>query len=355
MSFKQVESDTPPSLIFSKHGYDCLQCGKSCSKQWRILVDPDSKRRLESTEIYQLAVRRGYKPLKQVDQPTGWHELCDASQKTSDESPSNCHFFANSLCQVHSSAGPEMKPRVCQQFPFLPLETPAGIFIGLSFRCTAVQANHGGSLESHREQLERLITGAKYRKVGFGAIPLNSSEQTQCDWESYLSLESGLMDILNRASNPLDFLAKSNHLLPLGTDPTNGLREFFADLEGGTQVQDAFKLAWNSWTELSNYLSPRFQIPIRPGLIRDFLQSDFQGIHKRYLWHLLERKFLLLGDSIESQLQQFHKFSLGLLAVTYALQPWTDRSAHYALEIVEGEFVEHPSSRGPSPQAEKSD
>ncbi len=349
----QAESNAPRSLIYSKQGYDCLQCGKSCSKQWRILVDPDSKERLESTEIYQLAVRNGYSPLRQVDEPEGWHELYGTGQpQRVEDSSSNCHFFENRLCQVHSSAGPEMKPRVCQQFPFLPLETPAGIFIGLSFRCTAVQENYGGGLESHRDQLERLVSGSSYRKVGFGAIPLSSSGPT-CDWEEYLSLENKLMEILNQASTPLEFWDKSNSLHSLAQTPPTmiSLRDFFAELEGGPQVQDAFNLAWTSWTEPSNYLSPRFQIPIRPNALLDSLQLDFHVLHKRYLWHLLERKFLLLEDSIESQLGQLQKYALGLQAMSCALQPWTDRNAHYALEIVEGEFIEHHSRKGPSLQA----
>lgn len=347
----EAKSNAPRSLIYSKQGYDCLQCGKSCSKQWRILVDPDSKERLESTEIYQLAVRNGYSPLRQVDEPEGWHELHGTGQLQREDSSSNCHFFENRLCQVHSSAGPEMKPRVCQQFPFLPLETPAGIFIGLSFRCTAVQENYGGGLESHRDQLERLVSGSSYRTVGFGAIPLSSSGPT-CDWEEYLSLEKELIEILEQASTPLEFLETSNPLVSVGTPPNSkALAEFFADLEGGPQQQEAFKLARTSWTESSNYLSPRFQIPIRPPALLDSLRLDFHGLHKRYLWHLLERKFLLLGDSVESQLGHLQKYALGLQAMSCAFQPWTDRNAHYALEIIEGEFIEHPSRKGPRLEA----
>jgi Fe-S-cluster containining protein len=354
-----VSADRP--LLFSDQVYDCVQCGKSCTKQWRILVDPVSKSTLESTEIYQTAYRQGVRPLQSVESPTGWHEL--RIVPNDEAKSSSCHFFHENLCLVHAQAGAAMKPRVCQQFPFLPIETPDGILIGLSFRCTAVQDNYGRSLEAHREQLKDLVSGAMYRTVGFGKILKNVSKSGEFfDWPDYLGFESNLLRIVWKSQSPellfLRMLEFAENALVAHKETVTTprflprLASLFASLEGGASTSEG-RLAYDCWSQSENYLSPRFQIPVRPTDLTLKLAEPYSALHLRYLSHLLERKFLLLGEDIYSPLQDFLGYALAIHCLSYLFSPWTASHANYAVDLVEGEFVEHHSSASRTSSATK--
>ena len=166
-----------PPLIYPKQRYQCIQCGKSCG-HWRIWVEPDL---VESLREHPLALRpqvAGQSYL--MEEPDGWNRLGYDAQ-------GRCFFLEeDKRCGLHSSTGWLSKPRACRQFPFFLAETPDGIQVGLSFRCSAVQQDQGLEWAAHEADLHSLVESGNYPRLGFEPVVWGRS---WLQWEVYLSWE----------------------------------------------------------------------------------------------------------------------------------------------------------------------
>ncbi len=69
-----------------------------------------------------------------------------------------CLFLQDDgLCRIHARHGFHEKPVACRLFPFNLAPDARGTLAGLNFACQSVRANRGGSLGSHREDLQRAL------------------------------------------------------------------------------------------------------------------------------------------------------------------------------------------------------
>jgi Fe-S-cluster containining protein len=164
-------------MLFSDLQYDCLQCGKGCRVNWRIPVEPHLVSGLENSQSGAAVRSRSYHPIELVDdQPMLGHNK-----------EGNCVFLADNLCSIHAEVGPTAKPHQCRQFPFLPVATPDGLYMGMSFFCTAVQQRHGRPGVVHEDWLRDLLKPAPLTGNDDSRVALAPGSWIR--WQDYLRLE----------------------------------------------------------------------------------------------------------------------------------------------------------------------
>lgn len=289
-------------LLFPRQRYACVQCGKSCG-DWRIWVEEGLLPQLSRHPlVLELEVRQqawlGRDPEGQA------HLLHQADGR--------CHFLqADRLCGLHAQSGWEAKPRACRQFPFFLVETPEGIQVGLSFRCTAVLEDHGVEWQEHQQALESLVSTGHYPRVGFSPAQLG---RFRLEWSTYLEWESQWQRALE-AGNGLSRAVYGRLQPALGMD---------LSLEGWLQLLRRFSLQALSFLEAHNSrLDGALSGEARP-----------DGLKVRYLSHVLERKSLWCGDWLGRLLLLL--VGEHLLEMYAAQLGWPE-----AVQIIEGELLAH--------------
>lgn len=136
--------------VLPGQNYDCLHCGKSCSQDWLVPVDPAVEARLGHAVMY--------------DPPTGLKRV---------QAKDGVCVLRTDRCSVYGHA-----PKGCRQFPYMPVETPDGVFLGVSFFCTAVQQNHGAPLRMPEGLIVPRLEG-----------PFTLYGEATLAWQDYLLLE----------------------------------------------------------------------------------------------------------------------------------------------------------------------
>lgn len=143
-----------------------------------VEIMPQESKRLQVSPVTWELQAQGYQPLRLLDSGRVF-----LNKK---EDGSCTYLNEEKRCSIHARDGYLAKPWTCQTFPFHAEPTPDGIFIGLSFACTAVAQQSGRPLEAHREDLTQRFEGrlddATY--LLWGETPLS--------WEHYRLVEARL-------------------------------------------------------------------------------------------------------------------------------------------------------------------
>lgn len=164
--------------------YDCLRCGKGCSVDFTVLVSPEVEERIIDTETVAEVRRAGYLPLKVLD---------DGRKSVGRRENRECVYLRDDrLCALHFEHGVESKPRPCRQFPFHPINTPDGFYVGLSFFCTAVQQRHGRELGEQTDEIKQAISQqfSEVPPVSLVDIKIQIGPGLEIEWETYKELEA---------------------------------------------------------------------------------------------------------------------------------------------------------------------
>lgn len=320
-------------LLYPPLGYDCLRCGKSCGG-WRVLADEPARERLAH---HPLTRELGFVPF--VEDPDGLFRMA--------EDAGRCVYQAgDGLCRLHSASGPEVKPRACRQFPFFLVETPDGVVVGLSFRCTAVQQHHGRPTSEHEELLHWLVSTGSYPRRGFGSFPL--AHDRCIAWPAYRELEALAFRCLE--ARPLgeglwSLVAAVAETGPRSPETERLSGELVAALAGYLEARtprEAGETASRMAAGLP-FFSQRLNRLVDPGRLSaapEWLEAELA----RYLEHLIFRKFLLEPPSILGR-------AVGLMVIAPLVRFYTVLAAEgrepsredlgWALDVVEGEVVAH--------------
>lgn len=170
-------------IIFPEgYHYDCGSCSKCCHTEWNVFVDPTAFEKVCGSPLFdKLKEQYGSDPMymSEVD----GNPSCLAMVKHD-----GCVFLdSDNLCMIHRDMGLGSKPLGCREFPFLPVPTPDGVVIGLSFYCTAVQDDKGRDTREHADKVVGMLREYRYTGVGFKPIAL--TEQVSVTWESYKLIE----------------------------------------------------------------------------------------------------------------------------------------------------------------------
>jgi Fe-S-cluster containining protein len=154
-----------------QQNFDCHQCGKCCAAGWHIPVDEASAQ----------GIRENYAGHGLRRRP---HYLELALRKDG-----TCHFLDRErhLCGLHERFGAEAKPKSCRQFPFEFNQTPAGVFVGVSFFCPSVAHNQGRPLSEWASHIEGLLDEIEPLQEPF---PVHA--RVGLTWKAYLELETFL-------------------------------------------------------------------------------------------------------------------------------------------------------------------
>jgi Fe-S-cluster containining protein len=192
----------PPDML-----YDCLRCGACCTGSWEIRADAEAKERIAASDWRALSnlPPRASTPFKRSPSQIG--ATCLA--RTSDGA---CGFLdADHLCRLQKAHGYAFKARICQAFPFRPVRTPGGLYVGLSFACDSVLAQSGQPVADHAEELRDLIEREPDACVSVEE-PVRFDARTPIAWSDYLALEAGLDAILAQEHRPLAECLRAGHV-----------------------------------------------------------------------------------------------------------------------------------------------
>lgn len=190
-------------LTYSVHVHDfqafsCTSCGRCC-KPWEVAIEAAQLEAIEASREYRAAVRENFRPLT-VERP-GVASLGDRGDDA-------CTFLDwDNLCRLHAELGGRLKPLGCQLYPYQAVQTPAGMYVYLSYACPPVVAGTDRDASSNRRDLDRAL--------GRYAAPLPDSEEEpyrvelheerELTWESYLQLEGRLLEAYDK-ERPWDSL-----------------------------------------------------------------------------------------------------------------------------------------------------
>ncbi|MBS2040294.1 YkgJ family cysteine cluster protein [bacterium] len=207
--------------------YDCVMCGAGCESLWTIPVEPQV---VETIEAHPLGIR--------VINENG-----AAFSKTEDggfaifykdpEKP-RCGFLRqDKLCSIHAELGVDEKPLTCQQFPFHLTDTPDGVYVGVSYMCTAVRQNSGRPLQAHEDWLrERMAKGIRITTIEADRVPVGQERYTT--WEDYVAFEEEFNR--RRAEQGLELTAQQ--ALVLAAQATNQERVQLALAWDGLEMEE---------------------------------------------------------------------------------------------------------------------
>ena len=129
----------------------------------------------------------------------------------------HCPFLVDKLCSIHGKHGSDVKPIICQLFPYCFNETPTGIFVTVSFRSSAVLYNQGTPLREQMDVLEDRL--AKYKELYPGKTPnwdaIRLSVNQNLQWSDYIEWEKEVFKLLADKSRSLEdrMLACSDYLV----------------------------------------------------------------------------------------------------------------------------------------------
>lgn len=340
--------------------YTCHSEGVCCRAFDTIPVDAAAAQALEHLDVAQLNAAAGNAPAAEIlaPNPTG-----ATATKIARRACGDCTMLTgDNLCAIHKLAGEAAKPRVCQDFPWRFVETPGGIYVGLSFVCPSVRNSRGEAVAAQGEKLESLYTRAASVREATGSIALNNRQSLS--WGDYLKLDEALQELIRLPGEPLatrliaccilpgfvgqataqggaepgailDALRQAayQHVLHIARKPSAGNsrnRRMFL----GMFVSFANTLQWRKKGRLltvSAVMAQYFrhavgfgQVRLEPmgvslsheelnglGLPDDPAASDLLA---RYVEHCIWRKDLLLGGDVNRRMR--------LLALNAALVPW---------------------------------
>ncbi len=318
---------TSQDLRFADLRYDCIQCGASCTWGLEFDLKPATVTKLKQNPVLS---REGYQPIKVLEGQTRTISLENGS----------CSFFnQEQLCDLHSELGFEHKPVPCQMFPFVPVETPDGFDIGVSFYCSAVQQNTGRPLSEHRSLIEQILPKLQEKQVA--ADPKSWSVRVDSelvwDWQTYRQFEARVIEVIR--AQPL-----ASGLFGLFQEVTDTGRLAFSEVEPVLRQCCASLLATVSSPNDSELRVATFEALLATEVNLTAPVQEFLTDHRRYLEHLVFRKFLTRGNS------QLQGRLFLLILISQALAIFTDfeaaaRGAHAegkdlyrAFEIVEETF-----------------
>lgn len=284
-----------PPIHYPEMVYDCVMCGRSCRQAWSITVDPELQPPIEASPGAERARQRGYLPLT-VEQPV---------QVGRDEEGCCSLLNEEGLCSIHADLGFEAKPFPCRQFPFHPIPSPGGFYLGMSFVCTAVQQSLGRPVQEHAPQVEQLVENLIVRhSLEDGAeLKVPVDQERTVPWAEYLDFEQRLSsqlqpDLLEPMLIHAAFAVAEENPLP----PRLAFVEMVTNMvlasvvclieertpgENRTVISEAF-------SEGRSFFSPRLQRQVEPILF----EPAFREQTLRYLRHVLFRKFLIQGDMV---------------------------------------------------------
>lgn len=136
--------------------FSCGSCTACCDQPWRTMIEADRAHALDRHDFSaypELAGKTLYH--KPSDGRTGFYELAKGDG-------TRCLFLGrDGLCIIHKEMGPQAKPSMCRQFPFLPVRTSSDDRVSVNFGCSAVQQQSGQRLSEQTDEISATVAVSK--------------------------------------------------------------------------------------------------------------------------------------------------------------------------------------------------
>lgn len=162
-----------------------------------IVVDPESERRLREVD-FRAEIKEGFGDLDPLV-PSRMTPGKKIVRKTHE--CGTCVFQGpDKLCNVHKVHGMAHKPQVCMDFPWRFVESPGGVYVGLSFACTAVLENAGQPVGEQRAELDAHYPAAQSKRDAMRAVRL--THRHCISWDAYMQTEAVLRRLLAQQGQP---------------------------------------------------------------------------------------------------------------------------------------------------------
>lgn len=334
--------------------YDCVSCGKSCT-DFQVEIDANDLDRIRESAATKALEREGFRPLVLVGHQVFLEKIHG----------SRCRYLDDeTLCLLHKQGGLAHKPITCQDFPFVPVATPDGVYLGVSFYCTSVAQSLGRPLTGREAEFER-----------FSQIPaLEPNSQWSLwgdiavDWPSYLRIEQFCRTALLEG----DLASLASAAWRLGQTVLSGDSSYLSDLTKGTgaleslidiakriiplmestdeAISQSVAEAISGQQEFASAaLGEKVLLQAPPPHDPDWFNAEVA----RYLEHVLFRKSLLSAPNVLSQV-----CLLGLAGQLVRIYSYTRAALHRreleredfwkAVGIVEGRLMVHANGLEPA-------
>ncbi|HBF34238.1 TPA: hypothetical protein DDW35_06705 [Candidatus Sumerlaeota bacterium] len=166
--------------------YACQCCGACCRDTWEIRVEPDAAERVLAADWRSCCTidSKEDSPFKLIKGNT--------SVLTFKRHDDACVFLGEgNRCRMHERFGIEIKPFVCQRFPYRFVETPGGVYVGMSFACPSVLQGEGPLVADAPAEAERIhaINQTEHLHVN---EPIQLDKTLNLSWDEYQQIEQTL-------------------------------------------------------------------------------------------------------------------------------------------------------------------
>jgi Fe-S-cluster containining protein len=159
-----------PQMLDESVSFSCGSCTFCCDQPWRTLIEVEKADALEQHDFSaypQLTGKAFYD--KSAKTPKGFYELAKGHG-------TRCLFLdTDGLCIIHKELGPEAKPRMCRQFPYLLSRACAEDRVSVNFGCPVVQCQSGPSLSEQAEQIATVVRKTPRPPDPDALVPLDAS------------------------------------------------------------------------------------------------------------------------------------------------------------------------------------
>jgi Fe-S-cluster containining protein len=294
--------------------YDCVMCGAGCESLWTIPVEPQVAEKIEAHPL-------GIRVINENGAAFSKDEKGGYAIYYKDPEKPRCGFLReDKLCSIHAELGMDEKPLTCQQFPFHLTETPDGVYVGVSYMCTAVRQNSGRPLSAHEDWLrERMAKGIRVTTIEADKVPVGEGRFT--NWDDYAAFEGEFNR--RRAEQGLELTAQQALVLAAQATSQNSIQlalswDRFEVEEMPLGGQIAAMLDGTLFALVKLFLedtSPERILPLdeafQKGEDLDFPEFNWKGTWFQFM-RFQDKAF---GDELEDQLDrwadmQMHRKSL---------------------------------------------
>ena len=154
-------------LLDESARFSCGSCTACCDQPWRTMIEADRAKALD---------RHDFSAYPELADKTLYHKPSNGSKgyfELAKGEGTRCLFLgSDGLCIIHKEMGPEAKPSMCRQFPFLPVHTSSDDRVSVNFGCSAVQENSGQLLSEQMDEISATVGVSKKPVDSEAPMPL---------------------------------------------------------------------------------------------------------------------------------------------------------------------------------------
>ncbi|MFQ5411373.1 MAG: YkgJ family cysteine cluster protein, partial [Phycisphaerae bacterium] len=144
--------------------FGCGSCTACCDQPWRTLIEASKARALDEHDFSgypKLAGKRFYSRSAISEKSRSGMSGGAASESKyvlAKGEGTRCLFLdRDGLCIIHKELGPEAKPNMCRQFPFLSARNWVEDRVSANFGCPSVQQSSGQSLTEQAGEIAGVV------------------------------------------------------------------------------------------------------------------------------------------------------------------------------------------------------